>query len=95
MLVVTAIIQLAVWNAPQDIRWDGTLREWPIPWIVCCGSLGGFVAVFAAYVVAWITFIAVALGFRTRKLFFDFALLLAFPALVYVYMYWHYFGFRG
>ena len=92
MVGIATLLQIAVWNAPPDIRWDGTLSEWPIPWIVCCGSLTGFVAVVTAYLLGWMAFIALTFGSARHGLLVNLGSLLAFPVFIYAFMYWYYFG---
>lgn len=95
LLAVVWLLQVAVWDPPPELRWDGTLREWPIPWTTCCGSLSRFVLIAGAYLLTWITFIYTYSSFKTFAKVFVFASILAFPFLVYAFMYLYYFGWRG
>ncbi|MEM1068270.1 MAG: hypothetical protein AAGI63_05205 [Planctomycetota bacterium] len=83
LLVVAWIIQFAVWNPPPDIRWNGSIGEWPIPWMVCCGSVSAFASVLFTYLFAWICLLAIAPGKRWMSVLGEFALLCAIPVSVY------------
>ncbi|MCA9215292.1 MAG: hypothetical protein KDB27_19630 [Planctomycetales bacterium] len=86
------MIQIAIWNPPPEIRWDGTLNEWPIPWMVCSDSITGFAFVITAYLCAWIALLALAFRAEVSWVLVNSAALLAFPLSIYAYMYWMYFG---
>ncbi|MEM6473626.1 MAG: hypothetical protein AAF802_28975 [Planctomycetota bacterium] len=92
LVLITVLLQVSVWDAPETIRWDGSLREWPIPWLVCCNSITGFISVMVVYLASWIAFIATALQTTWRWILINYAVLLMFPAFVYAYMYFLYFG---
>ena len=92
LLTLTVLLQIAVWDAPPDIRWDGSLNEWPIPWMVCCGSISGLICVMFAYVSAWIALIVVTFKTARRWILTNAAILMTFPVLIYTYMYLLYFG---
>ncbi len=91
LVLTTVLLQLAVWDAPGEIRWDGTFHFWPIAWMVCCGSPAKFTAVWVTYSLACISTIAIAFREQKIMLAIDVAMLVAFPLGVYVYMYWLYF----
>lgn len=92
ILGIVAIVQCSIWRPPKAIRWDGTLAEWPIAWMVCCDSLIGFVTVLIANLLAWAVFIALAIGSPRYVVFTNLVLLIAFPASIYAFMLWYYFG---
>ncbi|MEM1070172.1 MAG: hypothetical protein AAGI63_14815 [Planctomycetota bacterium] len=95
LLAVTSIIQVAVWNPPPDIRWSGSLSEWPVPWMICCRTSPRFTAVLVSYLLACLSCLAIALTKPRLSLIGDATMIGAFPMSVYIYMYWHYFGFPG
>ncbi|MEL6108969.1 MAG: hypothetical protein AAFU85_23415 [Planctomycetota bacterium] len=61
LLTLAMIVQATVWSPPPELRWDGTLREWPFPWMACCRSISSFLAVLVPYLAAWACFLIAAL----------------------------------
>lgn len=91
VLGIAAIIQYSIWRPPKEIRWDGTLAEWPISWMMCCDSLIGFIMVLIAYLLAWAAFFALASGSPRYVVFTNLVLLIGFPVSIYAFMLWYYF----
>jgi len=95
LLVVAGVIHVFTWRPPPEIRWDGTLHEWPIPWMVCFDEFTTPLVILAIYASSWVIASVSCFHLGFRKSIPSLGALLAAPVAVYVLMYAWYFGFRS
>jgi hypothetical protein len=94
LLIAAAIIHVFAWHPPPEIRWDGTLYELPIPWLVCFRGFAAPLAILAFYASSWAIAISSCCRFGFRKNIPSLSALIAAPVAVYALMYIWYFWIR-
>ena len=60
--------------------------------MVCSGGISEFLCVMIMYMSTWASTLVISFCATIRSTAGHCAALIAFPLLIYAYMYWHYFG---